>query len=110
MELLLGGAEIRLDGEEVDLAFGAPLARAVGKAVIEADGLAGALARHDEAAAAGGGEHGLGNEAHAQRGKCCIEGVAAILQDLRGGGGGQPVARGNDALLLLHADRARCTR
>ena len=103
MKLLLGGAEIGVDRKELDLACWPALQRRLGEEIEQAGGVAPGLARHEKAAAAGRGEHRLGDEGHEHAGKRRIEGVAAVLQDFRCRGRGQLVSRRDDALSLAHA-------
>ncbi len=102
MEFLLGRAEICLDGVEVDFRCGAALQRRVGEGVIKGERVALRAPHHEEARAAGRGEDGLGDEAHEQAGERRVEGGAALGQNFGGGLGGEPMARGDDALLFAH--------
>jgi hypothetical protein len=102
MELLLSGAEIGVDGKELDLILLPPFARGLGEEVEEDGRVAFSLARHEEAAAARRGEHGLGDECHKDAGKRGVEGVAAVFQDFRRGGDRQFMARRDDCSSLAH--------
>jgi hypothetical protein len=68
------------------------------------------LARHEKAAAAGRGEHRLGDERHAHASDRRIEGVAAVCENLGGRVGGQRVARRDDAVSLAHAELPKAKR
>ena len=103
MKLLLGRAEIGVDRKELDLARRPALERRLGEEIEQARGVAPGPARHEKAAAAGRGEHRLGDEGHEHAGKRRIEGVAAVLQDFRCGRRGQLMPRGDDAFALAHA-------
>ena len=103
MELLLGRAEIGMDGIEVDLARGPALARRLGEEIEQGDGVASLPPRHEEAAAARRGEHRLGDEGHEQAGDAGVEGVAAVLQNFRGSPCGQLMTCRDHAFALAHA-------
>ena len=103
MELLLGRTEIGVDRVEVDLARRAPLAWRLGEEIEQGDLVASRPPRHEEAAAAGRGKHRLGDEGHEQAGDAGVEGVAAVLQNFRGGGGGQLMTCRDHAFALAHA-------
>ena len=62
MELLLGRTEIGVDRKERDLALGAALPRRLDEEVEQRDLVALGAPRHEKAAAAGRGEHRLGDE------------------------------------------------
>ncbi len=110
MELLGGGAEIGVDGEEFDLVRRPALQRRLDEEVEQLDRIASRAPRHEKTAAAGRGEHGLGDEGHARAGNRRVEGIAAIGENLGGRGGSQRVARRDDTLSLAHADVPKAKR
>ncbi len=59
-------------------------------------------ARHEKAAAAGRGEHRLGDKGHGETGDTGVEGRAAIVENFRRGPGGQLMAGSDDAITLSH--------
>ena len=109
MELLLGRTEIGIDGIDRDLACGAALQRRLDEKVEQRRIISPFAPRHEEAAASGRGEHGLGDEGHEDAGKGRVKGVAAILENFRCGARGQLMSRSNDAFALGHARGLRGT-
>ena len=112
VELLLGGSEVGEHREELDLIRRALAPRGLDEEVVD-PGLTGRPAGGEEAAAAQGGQHGLGDAGRAQTGQGGIEGVAAGIEQRgrRLGGDGVP---GGDRALRGHAPspsahRASCS-